>query len=123
MRFLQSESGLRYIDRFAEWYARPGGILSTGFNNRSGAEAKQVCTLPDYEVFARHTGEVYSSLAANSLATEEEVAQIIYDAATDGSDRLRYVATEDIKPLTKARRETSEDKYITFMRTSFGFKT
>ena len=27
MRFLQSESGLRSIDRFAEWCARPGGIF------------------------------------------------------------------------------------------------
>ena len=79
--------------------------------------------MPDYEVFVKRTGEVFSRLVANSLATEEEVALIIYDAATDGSDRLRYVATEDIKPLTKARRETSEDEYITFMRDSFWFKT
>jgi len=35
---------------------------------------------------------------------------------TDGTDRLRYVATEDIKPLIKARRETSEEEYLAFMR-------
>ena len=66
---------------------------------------------------------MFSGLVANSSTTEEDVALIIYGAATDGTDRLRYVATEDIKPLTKTRRETSKDEYITFIRTIFGFKT
>jgi hypothetical protein len=44
-------------------------------------------------------------------------------AATDGTNQLRYVATEDIKPLVKARRETSEEEYITFMRARFGQTT
>ena len=39
---------------------------------------------------------------------------------TDGTDQLRYVATEDIKPLIKARRETSEEEYLAFMRARFG---
>jgi hypothetical protein len=47
------------------------------------------------------------------------VAKVIFDAATDGTDRLRYVAIEDILPLLKARRETSEAEYIAFMRDRF----
>ena len=37
--------------------------------------------------------------------------------------QLRYVATEDIKPLVRARRETSEEKYIAFMRLSIRGQT
>ena len=39
---------------------------------------------------------------------------------TDGTDQLRYVATEDIKPLIKVRWETSEEKCLAFMRVRFG---
>jgi NAD(P)-dependent dehydrogenase (short-subunit alcohol dehydrogenase family) len=97
----------------------PGGILSTGFNKRSGAEAAQVNTLPDYDAFVKHTGEAFAGLVANALATEEDVAKVIFEAATDGTNRLRYVATEDIKPLVKARRETSEESYRTLTCSQF----
>jgi hypothetical protein len=43
-------------------------------------------------------------------------ARVIFDATTDGTNRLRYVATEDIQPLVMARRETSEEEYIAFVR-------
>lgn len=100
----------------------PGGLLSTGFGRRSAAEAAQVAALPDYDAFVRHTGEVFASLAAAASATEEDVARVIFRAATDGTDRLRYVATEDIAPLVQARRETSEDTYRALMRSRFTAK-
>ncbi|HEX8912644.1 MAG TPA: hypothetical protein VF796_09830 [Humisphaera sp.] len=44
---------------------------------------------------------------------------MIFAAATDGTDRLRYVATADIEPLVRARRETSEREYMAFARSQF----
>ena len=38
------------------------------------------------------------------MATEEDVANVIFEAAIDGTDQLRYVATEDIKPLLAAEK-------------------
>jgi hypothetical protein len=52
----------------------------------------------------------------------EGIAQVIYQAATDGTDQLRYVTTEDIKPPIKARRETSEEEYLALMPARFGSK-
>jgi NAD(P)-dependent dehydrogenase (short-subunit alcohol dehydrogenase family) len=101
----------------------PGGVVSTNFGRRSGVEAEQNPALPDYDAFVTHTNAVFAGLRANRLASEEDVAQVIYQAATDGTDRLRYVATEDIKPLVKARRESSEEDYIALMRAHFGAKT
>ncbi|MFZ1055957.1 MAG: SDR family NAD(P)-dependent oxidoreductase, partial [Opitutaceae bacterium] len=100
----------------------PGGVLSTNFGRRSGAESANNAVLPDYDAFVAHVGAVFDSLGAERLATEDDVARVVYEAATDGKSRLRYVATDDIKPLVKSRRETSEDEYMAFMRARFGLK-
>jgi len=100
----------------------PGGVVSTKFGRRSGAEAMENTPIPDYDAFVAHTHEIFAGLRGARLATEEAVAQVIFDAATDGTPQLRYVATEDIKPLVKARRETSEEEYIALMRSRFAPK-
>lgn len=97
----------------------PGGVVSTNFGKRSGVEAAHNAALSDYEVFVNDTNAIFAGLRAARLASEEDVAKVIFEAATDGTDRLRYVATADIMALVKARRETSEDEYITLMRSRF----
>ena len=95
----------------------PGGVTSTGFGQRSGAEATAASRIADYDPFLDAAAKVFAKLrAARGNATSEEVAEVIFTAATDGSDRLRYVATEDIKPWIAARREASEEEYMAFMR-------
>lgn len=47
---------------------------------------------------------------------------VLIAAATDGSDQLRYVATDDILPRAKARRETSEPEHMAFMRSRFDLR-
>jgi NAD(P)-dependent dehydrogenase (short-subunit alcohol dehydrogenase family) len=97
----------------------PGGVISTNFGKRSGEEAVQNASLADYNEFVTRTNAVFAGLRASRLATEEDVAKIIFEAATDGTNQLRYVATADIVPLVKARRETSEKEYIELMRARF----
>jgi NAD(P)-dependent dehydrogenase (short-subunit alcohol dehydrogenase family) len=97
----------------------PGGVLDTNFVKRLGEEEAHNTSLADYEPFIAHANEAFAGLKAQRLATSEDVAQVIFRAATDGTDQLRYVATQDILPLVKARRETSEPEYITLMRSRF----
>ena len=95
----------------------PGGVTSTAFGQRSGAEAAAAARISDYAPFLSASQAVFARLrAARASATSEEVAEVIFAAATDGTNQLRYVATEDIKPMIAARRETSEAKYMAFMR-------
>jgi hypothetical protein len=63
--------------------------------------------------------KVFDGLRSARLASSEDVANVILEAASDGTDRLRYMATQDIEPLMKARRETSETEYIALMREKF----
>ncbi len=98
----------------------PGGVLATNFGQRLTAEFAANDGAPaDYDGFIARTGAVFEELRAERLATSEEVAQVIFEAATDGTERLRYVATGDILPLVKARRESSEEEYIAMMRGKF----
>jgi NAD(P)-dependent dehydrogenase (short-subunit alcohol dehydrogenase family) len=94
----------------------PGGVVSTNFGKRSAEEAAQNALFKDYDPFVADTNAIFAGLRAARLATEEDVAKVIFDATTDGTGQLRYVATADIAPLVKARRETSEQEYIAFMR-------
>lgn len=99
----------------------PGGVVSTNFGKRGAREGEHAAALPDYDGFAEDMLKAFAALREERLATEEDVAAVIYDAANDGSDQLRYVATDDIKPLIAARREGSEAEYIGMMRTRFGY--
>lgn len=97
----------------------PGGVISTGFGARSGAEAAATIASSDYAPFVQRTLKVFDGLRAGRLGTEAGVAEVMLRAASDGSEQLRYVATEDIQPLLRARRESSEAEYVSLMRGSF----
>ncbi len=94
----------------------PGGVISTNFGKRSSEEAAHNAALADYDKFVAGANALFANLRTQRKASEEDVAKVIFSAATDGTDQLRYVATDDIVPLVKARRETSEQQYIEFMR-------
>ncbi len=98
----------------------PGGVLDTKFSERLAQEAAVAPAAPDdYAKFIAGTEEVFAGLRANRLATSADVANVIFDAVTDGTTQLRYVATEDIKPLVDARRSSSEAEYIKMMREKY----
>ncbi|MDB5563941.1 MAG: short-chain dehydrogenase/reductase [Tardiphaga sp.] len=95
----------------------PGGVVSTNFVRRSGEEAGKAEPLSDYTPFVTAIHAAFEGLRASRAgATSEDVAEAIFTAATDGTDQLRYVATENIRPWVAARRETSEAEYMAFMR-------
>jgi hypothetical protein len=48
-----------------------------------------------------------------------DVAEVIYQAATDGSDRLRCLVGNDTRGFIKARYEMADQVYLMFMRSHF----
>jgi NAD(P)-dependent dehydrogenase (short-subunit alcohol dehydrogenase family) len=97
----------------------PGGVLSTRFGARSAAEVSHQAIPKEYDRFIAGATKVFEGMRAARLSTEEEVAEAIFAAATDGTTQLRYTPTKDIAPMIKARRETSEEEYIAMMRANF----
>jgi len=98
----------------------PGGALQTSFMNRMGDEGLGLQLIEDYLPFLEQIGKVYGGMqgAADADAVEK-VVLAIYEAATDGTDRLRYSPTNDIKPILEARRNTSEEEYQAFTNNIF----
>jgi NAD(P)-dependent dehydrogenase (short-subunit alcohol dehydrogenase family) len=97
----------------------PGGSLSTNFSTRSRAETAAAANPRDYDTIIADARKRFEGLAALATATAADVAQVIYKAVTDGSDQLRYLATKDIEPWVRARRDSSEAEYIKTMRDAF----
>ncbi|RDI99733.1 SDR family NAD(P)-dependent oxidoreductase [Dyella solisilvae] len=96
-----------------------GGVSSTRFGERSGREYAGHAAIADYDAFVAATNQAFDRMRAARMMTSDEVAQVIYEAATDGSDRLRYLVGDDARGFVKARRELPEEGYIDFMRAHF----
>jgi len=77
----------------------PGGI-STDFAGRS----LDLVRHPAYDATMGKVLAVFMDPArATSGSTPEQIAEVVYEAATDGKDQLRYVAGEDAKAMYAQR--------------------
>ncbi|ODR90029.1 SDR family oxidoreductase [Sinorhizobium alkalisoli] len=98
----------------------PGGAPQTNFMARMSGETATVQPIGDYVPFLEQIVQVYGGMAGAADADAvEKVIAAIYEAATDGTDRLRYAPTNDIAPLLTARRGSSEDEYRALTRGLF----
>jgi NAD(P)-dependent dehydrogenase (short-subunit alcohol dehydrogenase family) len=98
----------------------PGAVPSTKFPARSDAETWLAQIPHEYAPFLEATKEVFAGFADRTDdGALGKVVEAIFAAVTDGTDRFRYLPTDDIKPLVTARRESSEAEYIALMRSLF----
>lgn len=98
-----------------------GGVTETRFGTRAVAETASALFIKAYAALSERAAKIFGAIASSrSQGTSDGVVDVIFTAATDNSDRLRYVATDGIKPWVAARRETSEDDYIALIRAEVG---
>lgn len=83
----------------------PGGI-KTDFVNRSLDSA----TSPAYEEISN---SLFSGMEGmmEAASEPEQIAEVVYEAATDGKKKLRYVAGEDAKALYAQRLELGDELF------------
>jgi NAD(P)-dependent dehydrogenase (short-subunit alcohol dehydrogenase family) len=85
----------------------------------NGAERMEGLISEPYQAFA----ESYWGMLANyptAYTTESDVAETIYTAATDGTDRVRYPAGPDTQMLAALRWSNTDEVYMAKMREMFG---
>nr|WP_281493753.1 SDR family NAD(P)-dependent oxidoreductase [Ancylobacter koreensis] len=98
----------------------PGAAPQTKFIARMSGEGATLQPVADYVPFLEHIGRVYGGMAeAPDADAVQKVVAAIFEAATDGTDRLRYAPTNDIAPLLAARRGASEEAYRALTRRLF----
>ena len=84
----------------------PGGI-STDFASRS-------LDFNNHDAYGDMINKVMAAFADPNRAagsTPEQIAEVVYEAATDGKEQLRYLAGEDAKAYYKHRLEVGDEVF------------
>lgn len=92
---------------------QPGYAPGTSFGANSGGRMQQVP-----EAYTGYAAQFFKSMQqyATAYTNEQDVAQAVYTAATDGRDQLRYPAGADSVMLAEMRRALPEPEFIARMR-------
>ena len=93
------------------------GVIQTDFTTRS-LDVLKKDGLDVYDDVIKKFREAWS--AARNASSPELVAEVIYGAATDGTDQLRYIAGEDAKMILDARGKASQEEYYAMIRKRLG---
>ena len=92
----------------------PGGI-KTDFAGRS-LDMADASEMNEYDGLMANMMKFFSDPERQkNYSTAEQIAEVIYEAATDGKDQLRYVAGEDAKEMYRQRKELGDQKYLEAM--------
>lgn len=94
------------------------GSIATDFAGRSFDFSNDE-TLTEYQDLV---GKVMTGLPAlfETASPASLVAEVIYEAATDGTNKLRYTAGEDAKSIITHRQQSDDESYISEMKAQFG---
>lgn len=95
----------------------PGGVL-TDFAGRSLVMTGEVNT-SDY---AEGVGKVMDRFQnqASGYSTAEQIAEVIFGAATDGKNTLRYTAGKDAQLIVEARYQMPLEGFYDMIKQNFG---
>ncbi len=95
------------------------GFIPTTFYDRAGQEFAFDPALDDYKSFSDEMASFFKSFEGGNLFSAEDVARVIYTAATDDTHQLRYVAGPDIEPLLNLRNSKPDQDYVDYTRSVF----
>jgi NAD(P)-dependent dehydrogenase (short-subunit alcohol dehydrogenase family) len=94
------------------------GAIATDFGGRS-LDFSNDESLKEYQPIAQKIlvgmPEFFKNASPASV-----VAEVIFEAATDGKDQLRYTAGEDAKVIIAQRKEIDDATFLAGMKTQFG---
>jgi NAD(P)-dependent dehydrogenase (short-subunit alcohol dehydrogenase family) len=94
----------------------PGGI-QTDFASRSLDGASHSA----YRQLVEKVSEGYSPEQIASYATAEEIAAVIFEAATDGQNKLRYIAGKDAIAAYAEREKTGAENQFNNVKAGIAF--
>lgn len=78
------------------------GAIKTDFINRSA----EYTAHPLYDQWMKN---MFANFNEDHFTAAEEIAKVVYEAATDGKEQLRYFAGEDAKALHAQRLQLGDE--------------
>lgn len=98
----------------------PGFVPTTGFVQRI-VETASTREVPDvYRDYVKQRMDSFEAAAGQALSSADDVAQVILEATTNDSPRLRYVVGGDQAERIRMRHSTSEPEYDAWAWAHFG---
>ena len=93
------------------------GAIKTNFDQAMDINNDE--SISEYQGLMQKLMAVMEPMLENG-SEPEVVAEVIYEAATDGTDQLRYVAGEDAKEWIKNRKELDDETFMEGTRQMIG---
>lgn len=93
------------------------GFIKTNF--AQGVDFSNDPSLSEYQTLVGKLWEVVEPMRANG-SESTVAAEVIYNAATDGTDQLRYTAGEDAKQMVMQRNSQGDAAFFEQMHALFG---
>ena len=85
------------------------GAIKTNFDQSMDINNDE--SVSEYQEMMKKLMAIMEPMIANG-SEPEVVAEVIYEAATDGTDQLRYIAGEDAKEWIKNRKEQDDEAFM-----------
>lgn len=76
-------------------------------------------SIVEYQRLIGLTQNAIPTLYANA-SSPDKIAEVVYEAATDGIDKLRYPAADDAKALLGMRQQMDDASFLPIMKQQFG---
>ena len=94
------------------------GMINTDFGGRS-FDFNNDESLAEYQQIVQ---KLFAGFGAtqNTASEPDVVAEVIYRAATDGSDQLRYIAGHDAEMLIAMRASQNDETFLGGVKNQFG---
>lgn len=94
------------------------GIVATDFSGRS----MDISMNPEHEEYQPVINGLLTASSAEGRFSSEpaDIADVIFTAATDGTDQLRYVAGQDAEQMIAMRASADDATYLAGIRANFG---
>ena len=99
------------------------GSIATDFTGRS-LDPHNDESLTEYQPMVGALAKTLSEMQDHQVAAAppRACAEVIYEAATDGEDKLRYLAGYDAEAFLAARTGKSDEEYIASVQEQFGIR-
>lgn len=97
----------------------PGGV-ATDFGGRS-LDMQHNQELSEYNAFVNtFMAAMAQAMNPETMTQPEQIAEVIFEAATDGSDQLRYRAGADCEQLLGARDKMTDEEFFAMQKQMMG---
>ncbi|GEQ85004.1 short-chain dehydrogenase/reductase [Patiriisocius marinistellae] len=98
------------------------GTVNTDFGGRS-LDLQHDKELKEYNKFFKGTMKSFEDLMdPDSMSSPEQIADVIFTAATDNSNTLRYRAGADAEQLLTARKNMSDGEFVSMMESQLNLQ-